>query len=746
MRHAAALFLAALLLCPGLATAAVLRADGQLDEEAWRSATPLEDFRQVEPLTLGAATWPVRARWLAREDGLWVGVEVATPPEIRTRGRNPRDARPLSADPVSVLVDFSGTGQGAAEFTVSLGGTPRDGLADATGQFSYDWDAPWDVGVAEQATGWSAEFRIPWNVAGAPPEGETRTLGLWVGTFVKSRGLRFAQPAVNLDNPAWLRQMQRIEVPRHAVSSLQFVPYVSLTADRVRDSLLGHAGADVTWNSGTGHQLTATLRPDFGQVESDDVVVNFSAVETFFSDKRPFFTEGSALFDVRLPDQVRLINTRRIGDRADGGGLAAPVDAALKYVGERGRWDVGAFAAIEGDAGDGGRGRDFGAIRLRHRGERGAVGYLGTWVDRPGLGYQARVDALDADFSLAGGLTLRGRAVTSRRLGGAIAGGDGHAAAFTAQFDDNGPFTWEIEATRLSRDFEIDDFGYLPRANLMRVETEIGWRRQDYPDGGLLQGSNWKAEMSGTWDAAGKRLQPSVELGRGMDFRNGMQAYGWFWLQGSGLDDLLTRGNGDVRVPARLSLGGWMQTGRFGPGRALEAELEGGSIAEGLGGTGWYLQVNPRWVVSEQVTLSGQVSYRSLPDWLLWQGGNALGAFRLREVYTGLGADVFFGTRHELRMRLQWLGLGAAGRQAYRAVAGEPVPEAGRPEDFSLATLAFQVRYRYSIGPLSDVYVVYGRGGELFETGRDRGLGSLWRDGLAQRDAEQWLVKIRYLF
>ena len=181
------------------------------------------------------------------------------------------------------------------------------------------------------------------------------------------------------------------------------------------------------------------------------------------------------------------------------------------------------------------------AHRLRHRGERGAVGYLGTWVDRPGLGYQARVDALDADFSLAGGLTLRGRAVTSRRLGGAIAGGDGHAAAFTAQFDDNGPFTWEIEGTRLSRDFEIDDFGYLPRANLMRVETEIGWRRQDYPDGGLLQGSNWKAEMSGTWDAAGKRLQPSVELGRGMDFRNGMQAYGWFWLQGSGCRGVLVR-------------------------------------------------------------------------------------------------------------------------------------------------------------------------------------------------------------
>jgi hypothetical protein len=415
-------------------------------------------------------------------------------------------------------------------------------------------------------------------------------------------------------------------------------------------------------------------------------------------------------------------------------------------VGERGRWDFGTFAAIEGDSGDGGRGRDFGAVRLRHRGEHGAVGYLGTWVDRPGLGYQARVDALDADFSLPNGLTLRGRAAASRRLGGALQGGDGHAAAFTAQFDDNGPFTWELEAARLSRGFELDDFGYLPRANLMHAEVDVGWRRQDYPAGGWLQGSSWKAEVAGNWDAGGKRLAPSVELGRGMDFRNGTQAYVWFWQQGSGLDDLLTRGSADVRVPARFSLGFWTLTGRFGPGRALEMEMEGGSLAEGLGGTGWYLQVNPRWVVNEQLTFSGQWSYRSLPDWLLWTGGDSLGTFRLREAYTGFGADLFLGNRHELRMRLQWLGLGAAGREVYRANGGTPALQPGRPDDFSLATLAFQVRYRYTFGPLSDLYLVYGRGGELFDEGRDRGLGSLWSRGLAARDAEQWLVKVRYLF
>lgn len=732
-----------------------MQSDGRLDEPDWREATGWSGFRQVEPLTLTEPQWPVRARWLAREDGLWVGVEVATPPEVRTRGRNPRDARPLSADPISVMVDFAGSGQGAAEFTVSLAGTQRDGLADTTGKVSYDWDARWDVGVAEQPGGWSAEFRIPWTVAGAPPLGATRTIGLWVGTFIKSRGLRFSFPAVAIDNPSWLHQMQRVEVPRYVASSLQVVPYVSLTADRVGDTLRGHAGADVAWNSGTGHQVTATLRPDFGQVESDDVVVNFSAVETFFSDKRPFFTEGSALFDVQLPGMTRLINTRRIGAVADGGGMAAPVDAALKYVGERGRWDLGAFAAMEGDSADGGRGRDFGALRLRHRGEKGAVGYLGTWVDRPGLGYAARVDAIDADFSPMQGLTVRGRAVSSRRSGGSLsttgAGGsetdsDGEAYALSAQYDRSGPWTWSVQGVHLSRGFEIDDFGYLPRANLRRIDGELRWRRLSYPEGSRIQSSEWK--IGGTWqtDAAGKRLMPGIEFGRGTDFSGGAHSYAWVYVQPGARDDILTRGHGDVWVPTRTSVGGWLGTGRFGPGRALEAELEGGSIADGLGGTGWYVKAEPRWVVSESLTLSGQMRYSALPDWLLWSGDRSLATYRSRELYTGLGADAFFGSRHELRVRLQWLGLGAAGRANYLAEAGRAVPQPGTPADFSLATLAFQVRYRYNFGPLSDVYVVYGRGGDLFDDTRNRGLGSLWRDGLAQRDAEQWLVKVRYLF
>ena len=99
-------------------------------------------------------------------------------------------------------------------------------------------------------------------------------------------------------------------------AKLDFFPYVTVNQDMSRSDLLSKAGAEVFWKIDSSKQVNLTLNPDFGQVESDEVVVNFSAFETFYSDRRPFFAENNNLFDVS--DYMhRIINTRRIGGRPD---------------------------------------------------------------------------------------------------------------------------------------------------------------------------------------------------------------------------------------------------------------------------------------------------------------------------------------------------------------------------------------------------------------------------------------------
>src|SRR3546814_516382 len=110
-------------------------------------------------------------------------------------------------------------------------------------------------------------------------------------------------------------------------------------------------GDDIFWKPSGQFQLTATLNPDFGQVESDDLVVNFCATETFIGDKRPFFTENQGLFEYTTPsDYSQLLYTRRVGGPADDGEGSGDITAAVKLNGSFGETKYGVFVAENGRA------------------------------------------------------------------------------------------------------------------------------------------------------------------------------------------------------------------------------------------------------------------------------------------------------------------------------------------------------------------------------------------------------------
>ena len=92
-------------------------------------------------------------------------------------------------------------------------------------------------------------------------------------------------------------------------------PYVSATQDEMRNETDGRGGIDVAWRPSSNLQLTATVNPDFGSVESDDVVVNLTAYETFFAEKRLFFLEGNEVFSTT----PRTVAERSSGPRGSGG-------------------------------------------------------------------------------------------------------------------------------------------------------------------------------------------------------------------------------------------------------------------------------------------------------------------------------------------------------------------------------------------------------------------------------------------
>ena len=150
--------------------------------------------------------------------------------------------------------------------------------------------------------------------------------------------------------------------------------------DNVRKDGEFDAGVDVFWKPNGQVQLTATVNPDFGQVESDDLVVSFDATETFISDKRPFFTENQGIFEFTTPsDFSQLLYTRRVGGPADDGDGSGDIIGALKLNGSVGATKYGIFGADEADD----VGRTFGALRVVRDFATQNLGLMATYVERP---------------------------------------------------------------------------------------------------------------------------------------------------------------------------------------------------------------------------------------------------------------------------------------------------------------------------------------------------------------------------
>ena len=717
--------------------------DGRLDELEWQKAERFDDFRVMEPLSGAKAEHGSTMRVLARPEGLYLAMETSVPRELRVRGRSPRDAKPLPADPFVFLVDFEGEGRTAYEFTVTISGSVRDGVVLNQTQISYDWDAFWLHGVHETDAGWSAEVMIPWWVAPSGQAGEgPRTIGVYGAVFMKARSRRFAFPAIEALNPTFVQGFQRVTVPRYSGQALDFFPYASGDLNRLEDRTRARAGIDVFWKPNGSNQLTATLNPDFGQVESDDLVVNFSATETFFGDKRPFFTEGQQLFDVRFTESGRLVNTRRIGAAPDAGSAgASDVLAAAKYTGQSGALEYGIFAALEDDSSEA-QGRDFLATRLRRSTEDFAFGWLGTWVDRPTRDREALVNAVDLDWYPRSAVAVQARAMRSDLRDGSIDSiGYGATAAF--RYQPGGSLSQQVEVVWLDDDFNVNDLGYQERADVRRITSDTTLYRRSYPEGHWLSASQWGIEGGAFWNQQGQGLPGWLELRRGLNLRNGDSLTFGAWHEFSGIDDRITRGNGDLH----LGDGGgawihWKQA-ESGPWRLdVEANLR----RESLGGSAWELTFGPKWVPTDALNLALRVGIDHSEGWLIWTGGSEVGTFRRNEYSASLEGNWFPAPRHELRLKFQWLGLDAEGRAGY-SVAGGPDPQrlATSPEDFSLAQFGLQLRYRYEIAPLSDLYLVYGRGGEFLEEGSQRrGAGQLWRGALDRITADQLFLKLRY--
>ncbi|MFZ2754800.1 MAG: DUF5916 domain-containing protein [Lysobacteraceae bacterium] len=721
--------------------------DGKVDSTEWSSAQRVDDFRMTQPLTREPSRHATEAWYMATADGLAVAFRNRQPSGIpRTRQRFQRDDNG-NVDRVNVYVDFDGDGRSGYNFMLALSNGIGDGTIANENQFNNDWDGAWKHAVSEDDDSWSAEILIPWHIAPMRSiNGDTRTIGLSLDRVVGDTGERMTWPAISYTEQRYLSALQKVEVPQFSQSLLAVTPYVVGLYDNINGRTEVDAGVDLFWKPNGQFQLSATLNPDFGQVESDGIVVNFSAIESFFGDKRPFFTENQGYFEVpfgSLGSAQQLIYTRRVGAPADDGSGSGDVTAAAKINGSVGGFGYGVFAATEGDS----AGRDFHALRATRGFENQSVGAMVTRVNRPFLEREATVYSFDHQWAPNAHWNIRTNLVgSSIDQHGDTVRDTGAQVKIDHEIGDG--WRQQLYMLHSGEDLQLNDFGFLDRNNFNYARYEISRRFTALEDSSPYASHQWRFAASRRSNDNGVHIGNAFAVNRNSERRDGGNQFFEIAAWTPGHDDLITRGNGVVDHPGRL----YAFAERFFPKKKHWSLY--GSVnynAEGLGGIdrgAWTFYLEPNYAINDNLSVFTGLELQRNPDLTLWRGANLLGTFGSEQIFLNAGTVWLIGSKQELRVRLQALGLDAEAKRAWRISAdGTPVRSNDALDDFAVRNLGFQVRYRYEFAPLSYLYVAYVRGGSLFDTGvgpysvRDE-LGGAFD----LRDSEQLLLKLSYRF
>jgi hypothetical protein len=354
---------------------AAIKIDGHLDEGAWSLSTPATEFTQSYPNAGAPPTQKTEARILYDDAALYVGVRMFdTKPDSIAAQLARRDASGIYSDWLHVVIDSYHDRRSGFRFSVNPKGVQKDVLHSDDRNEDLNWDAVWEVATTVDSLGWTAELRIPFSQLrfGGAPKGADRLWGLQIQRDIARHSERDSWSPWTLNDAGFisysgdLRGMVDIPTPQH----LEIMPYASAKLARAPgdkanpfyslNDFKGSAGADLKYGLPGGLTLTATANPDFGQVEVDPAVVNLSAFESFFPEKRPFFVEGASIFNLGRVrggpsyGSQQIFYSRRIGrspQRFANGDYVESPDAttilgAAKVTGKAGGWTVGVLDAV----------------------------------------------------------------------------------------------------------------------------------------------------------------------------------------------------------------------------------------------------------------------------------------------------------------------------------------------------------------------------------------------------------------
>jgi len=297
--------------------------DGKLDDECWKHGTWAGDYTQWIPNEGAKPTYPTIFNIQYDDKNLYVAFRGfdGEPDKIR-RFAGVRDEQ--VGDMMGVTFDSYRDYRTGFEFTITAWGQKSDLILFNPMNFDSNWNPVWKGKTGLEDSAWVAEMEVPLSQVRYSSQDE-QVWGMhtwrWISRLQEESnwerqsktGPGMLYNFGEIKGIQGLKESRRLEIMPFALGELKTFKEESGNpfAENGR-SLGGNAGLDAKIGISSNFTVDLTVNPDFGQVESDPSVMNLTAFETFYEEKRPFFLEGLTIFDYDFNDQT-LFYSRRIG-------------------------------------------------------------------------------------------------------------------------------------------------------------------------------------------------------------------------------------------------------------------------------------------------------------------------------------------------------------------------------------------------------------------------------------------------
>lgn len=750
--------------------------DGFIDEDVWKDLPVIDGMKVIDPDTLADTPYETHVRFFYTERGIYLSAMNFQPQETLMARMTSRDVR-LERDGFVVAIDASGEGLYGFYLRINLGNSLTDATILPERTFNFQWDGPWLARTQALENGWSAEYYIPWSMMPLPQVDDDRKIGIYLERQVGHlQGEAWANPPLPGTVNQFLSAFEKYELkdiePRR---QLTYYPFASGIYDGVRDESTYKVGTEIFWRPTSNSLLSASLNPDFGNVESDDVVVNLTAFEVFFPERRVFFLEGQDVFNTSPRTSSRggpggpisLLNTRRIGGAAiydvpddvnvmptD---LSQPSEllGAVKLTGQSGNWRYGTLLASEtesqiaGTLDDGTQvtlnavGRDFSIARLLYEdtssGGRRAIGWMGTNLSHPTI--DATAHAVDMHYFSADNRFV----IDTQIMHSNVDGKTGNGFLGDVAFRPRRGLQHGLRATYIDDTLDINELGFLTRNDQMNLDYNMFNIESDVP--GLRQRTT-SLFISNQWNTDGEPVRLVLFLNRGYNTLNNNTYDVSLRYFPERIDDRLGRGTGDFKVEGRYGLNLGFRTN---PADKLAFNFDLNLDQDELGPARTGASARFTWRPNDRFSSDLRLDYTDREALLVHKGSGSYTSFESHQWAPQLEMNYFLNAWQQLRFTLQWTALKAFEDRFWQVDSQnldflQPVAKSDDDSDnFTISRLTFQARYRWEIAPLSDLFVVYTRGSNLptdsFETFQDL-LVQSWTDTIVDTLA----IKLRYRF